>query len=266
MANLIIATPIVSDDGTLTAGSAAAGLPVSNLVDIQPGNKWRATALASAWCQNDLGAAKAVDLVALLYTNATSTAQWRIRAANSVASVTSNPDYNSGLLTFWPTTGLETWDFTHGIHWIASTQTYRVWRIDVSDSSNPDTYFEAGRWYISDAFQPTQNMQYGVALAWNDESPKPKSLGGQIVPVVRNQSRIADLRLSFIDEAEMYSNIFEIERRRGASKDVLVIFDPVASARLMDQTIYGLMETRNPIVNRAFEVFEKRIRIEEMPQ
>ena len=264
MANLVLATPILSDAATLAAGPSAAALPVTNLQTMQPGQVWRATDLASVYVTADLGAAAAITLIALLSTNASSTGTWRARAAASAAAVTSSPAYDSGSVALWATAGLSNWPRTDAILMPAAAQTYRYWRIDVSDGSNPAGYFDAGRLYLSAAWQPTINISFGWSLRWVDDSPIQRSVGGQAYPLRREPRRVLDCRLDFLSEAEMYANAFEIDRRRGRARDVLAIRDPADTAHRQQQTVYGLQQDTPPIVNPNFDIFSKRILVEEL--
>ena len=73
MGNLILATPILSDAATITAGTETAAGPVTNLQKMQPTDLWEA-ATTAAYCEIDLGAVTAFNLVALLATNAVAVA------------------------------------------------------------------------------------------------------------------------------------------------------------------------------------------------
>lgn len=268
--NIVIATPVLSDAAVLTAGSEAADMPAANLLTQQPIDVWRATDLANAYLVADLGAAAAINLVALLYTNASSAAQWRVRAAASEADLTAAPGYDSGLVDMWPHAGLETWDWTHAFRWLGvagatpGPQTFRWWRIDVADPGNAAGYVQAGRLYLAAAWQPTRNLLYGWSVGFIDFSAKVRAAGGQILPGSRPLHRVARFALRCDSESEMYDNAFEIDRRRGTSGDVLVLRDPATPSRLMKQSVYGTLSSLEPIVNARFNVFEKPYEIEEM--
>lgn len=264
MSNLIFARPL-ADGGTITTGSEVASLPAGNLLTPQPSDPWRATDLANAYVELDLGTAVEINLIALLYTNASSAATWRIRAAASQANLTAAPDYDTGSNTFWPQSGLEDWSFTHGFIWLdASTQTRRWWRIDVSDAGNPDGYFQAGRLYLAKPFQPATNIEFGWSVGYADPSPKRRATGGQTYPLLRSRSRVLNFSYSFMSESEMFDNLFDLNRRRGASEDVLVIVDPDATANIHERIVYGLVDDLKPIINSSFNIFEQPYRLEEM--
>lgn len=272
MANrIVIATPKLSDAGTITAGSEAAAMPASNLLRQQPGDRWRAEDLSSAWLQLDLGSATAINLIWLGYTNASSAATWRIRAASTEAGLTGgSPGYDSGALDHWPTTGLDDWlstypGFTHAYKWLGtSAQTFRYWRIDISDSANADGYYQAGRLYLANAWQPTRNIAYGWNVGWADPSDTVRAASGAGFSNRLRRYRELRFSLPFLSEDEMYSNAAAIDRLRGASGDMLVIPKPETPARFMDQAIYGLSRDLRPIVQARTSIFQKPYLIEEL--
>jgi len=265
MANAILATPALSDAGLLTAGSEETTLPGINLQNAQPSKKWRTTSLSNIYVEIDLTAAKEINLVALIGHNGSSTGTWRVRAATSQANLTAAPGYDSGSVSLFATTKPTGWTELPTILWLgSSTQTYRWWRFDVTDASNTDGYFQAGRLYVSFAWQPTVNIQYNGAIAWIDPSPVGQSVGGQMYPTPRALRRVIEFSFDFLDEDEMMNNAFEIDRLRGSSGDVLFIRDPAATTHLHRNTIYGLIRDLQPIINTTFGVFTKPFRIEEM--
>lgn len=95
MSNIIIAKPY---SATITAASAASTMPASNLNLAQPTDVWRSTSLTSQYIVADLGSAKAVDTIALMFTNLTSAATMRIRGATSQANLTASPGYDSSTI------------------------------------------------------------------------------------------------------------------------------------------------------------------------
>ena len=220
--------------------------------------------MANSFLTADLGSAQAIDLIALLHSNASGTATWQIRGATSEANLTAAPGYDSGAITLWPATGLEDWDFVHGIHFIAAAQSFQWWRVDVNDASNADGHIQAGRLYIAAAWQPTDNMIFGAAIGWQDFAPKRRSLGNQIYPIQRTPARVFDLTLDLLTETEMFANGFTLDRLRGTARDILLIRDPDAAAQVQNQTVYGLFSELPPVVFAEFDAFEKRFRIEEM--
>lgn len=267
MGNIILATPLISDLGEIVSvGSEVASMEAVNLLKIQPTDLWRASDLDNIWFEIDLGSAKAIRLVAMLFTNASSSATMRVRGATSQGNLVSSPGYDSTAVSHWPTSGLDNWDRTHGIDYNDIANTFRWWRIDIADASNPDGFYEAGRCYLSTIFQPTLNINFNWDIGWKDSSAIQESAGQQSYPEIKNKLRELKFTLDFQSESQMFGSEtpFETDRLRGSSKDILAIIDPDNADRIMDWTVYGLMKNLKPISNPNFQLYRKSFVITEM--
>lgn len=280
MSNIVIARPELGDAAVITAGSAGATTPASNLQRKQPTDIWQTVDLSTAYLIIDLGSSQAINLIALLFTNATSGAIWRIRAASSEALLYTAPVYDgptfqyllteagdyltteSGdrLLTespggiLWCSDTLES--RRHGLLFLTTPITARWIRIDITDVANPDGMFRAGRLYVSNAWQPSINMQYGWSNGWDDASPITETRGRNLIPNAKPPIPVVDFSLAFLSEDEMLTNAYEIDRVRGASKDMLVITNPDASVHLQKHMFYGLMSNGRKISNKQYALYE----------
>lgn len=278
MGHVLLAEPSLGDAAVLTAGSAAAELPVTNLQATPPDLVWRALDLDNAHVVADLGTAKAIDLVWLGYTNASASAAARVRGAVSEAALTSNPGYDSGMLPLWPTLDAldlawtdpdddparRAWGRMPLLHLPPAAQAWRWWRIDVADAANPDGYFQAGRLYLARAWQPAQNIDYGWSHVHVDESPAERAAGGGLSIAARRQWRQRTFELKAKSEADIWDNAVALERRFGASGDLLFLHDPEATGmRVLDGLLYGRMTEAEPIVQLRTRVWRKRITFEE---
>jgi len=265
MSNIVIASPELLEAATITAGSEAGGMAASNLKLLPGRGRWRATALGSANLVVDLGAAFAINLIALLYTNATSAATWRIRGATSEANLTAAPGYDSGNIAHWPAqTGLGDWAWTHAFKFLTTAQNYQWWRIDITDAANPAGYYQASRLYIAAAWQPSINISFGASHGWVDPSEHGRSRAGQIAVREMNAYRAMNFQLRFQSEAQLFDNAFRLDRLRGRRRDVLVIRDPDTTTRGMDWCICGIVTDVSPIAHPAFDIYEKSYRLEEL--
>tara|TARA_R110002096_G_scaffold172484_2_gene346170 strand:- start:4017 stop:4823 length:807 start_codon:yes stop_codon:yes gene_type:complete len=267
MGNTVISNPAIVDAATITAGSALANMPVTNLLRTQPKDRWRSDDLNNLYLVVDLGSAQAINLIALLFHNATQSATWRIRAATSEANLTAAPGYDSTAVNMWDATWPSDEDPVHSITWLGSSpETYQWWRIDVSDLSNPDNYFQVGRLYIDNAWQlpANKNIEYGWELRFIDPATKSRSKAGQLYAESAQRWRQIIMSINFQSEDEMYDNVYELIRRRGISKDIFVIRDPDATKHLIRQSIYGQLAQMPPIANTRTNIFRSRFIIEEM--
>ncbi len=261
MGNLVIATPTWSDLATLTASSELASAPVANLQRMQPTDLFQAASSADFYLEADRGSAQPFNLVALLYTNVGGSGTWRVRAADTQGGLTSSPPYDSGSLTFWASPNLDTWTRRHSLLWIPAGVTRRWVRIDVGSVG---ATFQGGRLYIGQAWQPSRNYQYGGGLGHVDLSPKTRANGLHTVPTAKPTLVQQDFQLDFLSEAEMYANLFELRRLRGATKDVLVCLNPDDTTYRHQAMCYGLLDWTERITRPAFKRFAQNFRIEEL--
>lgn len=50
------------------------------------------------------------------------------------------------------------------LHYLSSAQTYRYWQLQITDTSNPDTYIEIGELFLGSYFEPDKNFSYGTGV------------------------------------------------------------------------------------------------------
>ena len=266
--NLTIAHAALSDAGTLsTAASVAGNMPLANLQAIQPTDATRFLTPGSAYFELDLGSAKAIDFVALLNTNGSSAATWRVRADSTQAGLSGgSPGYDSTTKTLWPSTGLDDWDFVHALLNIGADKTFRWWRVDIADASNPDGYFQAGRLLLADAWRPTHGLTVaeGAELGWRDPSAWNVARGGQTYVDAVPRARFLRFGVTLIDDTELFPRGLWLDRTRGSSRDVLVSLDPDHATLAQDWTLCGLMKELSPARTQDINRWQKRFEIEEL--
>lgn len=260
---LVLATPVLSDAAELEASSAVGSMPVSHLQRFQPTDWWQTTTMdiSGQYLDIVLPAGAEWNLISLLYTNAISTTEWRVRAADDKGDVTSAPPFDTTFVSHWPVAGLEGWEWTHSLLWLPTARTERYLRIDVRDA-NLD-FYRAGRLYVANGWQPSHHVKYGWGSGHQENKRQQRAEGGAVFPRIQPRLRVLNGRLNFLDEDEMFSQAWELDRARGVSEDVLAILDPTHATHVHRWMVYGLMRDLPPIVNEAYEVFEKPFEIEE---
>lgn len=267
MGNMLLATPIISDNAVITGSVTAGSLPIDNLKTSPIGHVARFSTPSSVIIQAVIS--KPINLIAVLGHNGSTTGTSRVVAADTLAGLDTTPDYDSGLLPIRSNQpdytgsnidgGLDT---NHFILFLPVALNHQYWRVELSDPSV--SYLDVGRFYLSNAWQPETNMDYGVAQGFIDPSIINRTVSGRIVPRQRPKYRYVDFQLSFASEQEIYDNAFEIDRLRGMTKDVLFINDPDNLPMIQKRSVYGTMQSLPPIVNSHFALFEKSFRIEEI--
>lgn len=267
----LILSPSLSDAGTLTAASSASGFGVANLQSQAAHKVWRSNNLTSQFLQIDLGAGYSGDInnqatfhVWLGYTNARSATTWRVRFDDD-SDPTTSPDHDSGVISIFPSGSMTSLDtaFPDGVHgYYAFGPTFldcRYIRIDLADASHPDGYFQASRIVVGIEFagnyhqaglpQPTPvtawSPSYGAAYGSgvpSEQEPEDsiRADGGQLWPFERERPASVPYRFKNLSRQEV-SNLRELYRFRGTSKDIVSIMDPSTTQYLQENTVHGFL-------------------------
>lgn len=257
MSNVIIASPHLSDAATISGSEAVGDMSLLNLKAKNLYKKYRTTNL-SAQINIDLGSAQSIDFAAIVCHNATAAGKVTIKAGSTSAV----SDYNSSALDL--ITGDDLGFEKNAFASKFSSQNYRYWRFDFSDGSNPDSYLEMGRIYLSNAFQPSKNASWGLSEGYADDSRTRKTVAGGLSSVNRDPYKTASFQLDFGTAAEMYLQAREIDRLRGLSKDIIFIPDIADTAYFQERFIYGKMTSMPPVILDFYNIYRKAYEIEEI--
>jgi hypothetical protein len=241
MGNIVIGTPELSDAATLYPSTETTAGPATSLQTMQPTDVWEAGG-GAPYIEIDLGAVSNFNLIALLFTNATGADQWRVRTANTQGALVSAPVYDSNyeVVSYVGSEG--------HVFMFPGALSNRWVRIDLIAAVNP---FMAGRLYISNAFQPTINYDYGGEDGYDDDTLIDVTDGGNLIPNDGANRAIVSFTLNLSDETERHT-IREINKARGAQDDVVVITDPDAAVNKADVIYYGLLQRRRAAITTVF--------------
>lgn len=243
----------------ITGTTPSTGTSFANLLEPQPTDLFACAPSSSMYLEFDRGGDAAFNVVSLLYTNATSAAQWRVRAGPSSGTWSA---FDSGTLTLWPQPGLETWRYAHAFLFIPATVTARVVRIDIDDAGNPATRFYVGRAFISLMWQPTFNYDYGINFGHVGQSQKRRMPGSQTRRLARRPVPFVEWTIKMLQRDEMFSIAHRIERERGDAEDVLVVADPGDALHLQEMMAYGTVSDLQAISLTTHNRYEKTWRVE----
>ena len=142
----------------------------------------------SQYIDFDLGSAKAVNYICVLAHNLTSSATVTIMA-NSTQSW-STPPVSENLTV----ADKIIYNFT-------ATKTYRYWRLNISDSTNPDTYIEISKVYIGDYIQ-LPYMAKNQKIPTASTSDVSESNGGQVFGNAGYFYQYGTINFSVIEDSE----------------------------------------------------------------
>ena len=232
MANLVLGYRDRVAAGTVTASTETPTLPAINLQHpfLSP-NRWRSTA-NTASVLVDFGASYTIGAAALLGTNLTAAATFRLRV--SANSDLSTPTYDTGVSEI--AAGVDT-DYGHLIHVLTDPAAGCYLGLALTDSSL--SYIEAGRLWAGTAFQPDHNYSFGARDTTLDSTRIVPSESGQAWVELGVTQREIRLRLEALTDTEVNADIAAM-RRLGRGRDVLAVLNP-GSTNLGRDSIFGLI-------------------------
>lgn len=230
MANVVLGYSDHVAGGTVTASTELPTLPAINLQHpFMAPNRWRSTANV-ATIDVDFGAAYSNGVIALLKSNLTAAATFRLRLSNS-PSMTPTV-YDTGVSQI--NAGVDT-HYGNLIHILPTAQSSQYLRLELTDSSL--TYIEAGRLFSGAKFQPSHNYAYDYKRTTLDSVRFTESESGQNWTEVGVRKEEVRLHFEALTDAEVQSD-FAFIRLTGRHKDVLAVLNP-ASSNLGRDSIFG---------------------------
>lgn len=244
------------DEAIIEAGNQVSNLPIQNLQNSQVAVKWQTqSGINSTYFLADLTSIVAVSCIALIGTNLTSTATVRIRGSNTDSSAVAGEIVDTGVLS-----GVVSDNYRNFYRAFTTPYSARYWRIDIEDTSL--NYLRMGRAFIGPAWSPSKEMNFGWTIGYTDASRITRSQGGQLYIDESFQFRALDFTLSFMDQAEMINNGFELTRRNGGVRDVLVMPDENGTFN-SELSIFGLVSGASPLTHVTYQIYRIRYRVEE---
>lgn len=245
-----------TDAAILTAGSEIVTLPGANVQQPHLSRKWHTAAgVKSSHLLYDMGSSVARSILAVLGTNLTPTATYRVRASDVDPTATGTLLLDTGVLAAGVKTGYG------AIYKAFAATTASYWRVDLADAGVASN-LQIGRVVLAPTWQPSVNMELDWRVTAMDPSEVEDSYGGQTYADVRPQRRVLSFSLDFMEEAEMYGNAFALARSAGIVRDVLAIPD-IAGAFLSEQAVWGLLTASEPLSNPRIGLFRQRFTIRE---
>lgn len=139
--------------------------------------------------------------------------------------------------------------------WMAQTTyvtdtdaTARYWRINISDTSNPDGYVDIGRLIIASGIQPSVNASLGATLGWTTSSTREESDGGAFIHNTRARRREARILLDVQSEAEAFGDLWLMQQRAGTTGQVFFVLDADDDATLLwKRSFLGVLRELSPV-------------------
>lgn len=260
------------DSATLTGSSEVATLPRTNLQNKILGKVWRSTGITSQYVSADLLSAQSINCIAFLNHNFTSAATFRLRGSNisdfsttlydqafdvwvSPISPTSPLNVTPLVINFLEPTYLVDQNGNYFVDengnriQTSSPTTLRYWRVDFTDAGNTDGYFQIGRMWLGQYFEPVKNINWPWEISWFDPSITTESLGGQPYTDIQDRRRLINFSITRLSKAEKLT-LLDIQNTVGFRNDVIISLIPdKTNTEWYYSTFYGRFSGTFPISN-----------------
>jgi hypothetical protein len=239
--NIAAASVNIAGNGTLTASSAATGMPITLLQQKDPIRRWRSAAGTTAYFDLTFSTTQSADTFSIIGTNLTAAGTVRIQLSNVAAG-------NSDI---WDSTALagQVDPVYQDAHILAPAvkSGWKYCRITLTDTSL--SYIEAGFLFFSTRTQLSYNFDYGHQFYPVDPCDHKKTAGGttDIVPHGPIYRRCV-LTVGSLTEAQRWSVFQAIGMTNGRSTPILLILDP-SSSNLGRDSIFGLIQDDVPVTS-----------------
>lgn len=248
----------LADRGAVTASSFAIATPPPVLQSPHVARRWRGVAGAAEYLTIDLFAVKPVDCVALFGLNLSAAGLTRIRLSAGDSSALDGAAYDSD--PAGPVAGRVNPRWPALIHLLPAPVMARYVRIDLQEPGA--AFIEAGRIFVGATTQFETNFAYGWSRGYVDRSRTTESRGGQTYVDRDNSYRVLELQFGFVEAAERWGVIEDVDQFNGKHTDVLLITDPTSS-ELGRDSVWGLMEDVTPVSQPNLDLYSKTYRIKE---
>lgn len=253
---------------TFSGGSWEATLSAANLGDPRLSKVARSTDcdLASTQFDIDLGAVQTVRSNNLITHNLSLDAYARIRWFSDAARLVEV--YSSGWREVFPpvyqTEDLEWeapnfWDckFTeeeragiNAVHAVFApySTAARYGRVEINDQDNAAGFVQIGRFFAGEGFQARVSARWGAGLGVDDEGERIASLSGAEYDLGGPTRRRIGCDLGPMPTGDA-RRLFEIQRRKGRARDIVVHWDPTDPGLSLQRTFLARFERQNLISN-----------------
>ena len=204
------------------ASSAKSTLPASNLGTDEMGAEWQtAEGVDEAYVVADVGSDLPVSVMALLNLACSSAASFTFKVSNSDPTGLAGEVYSSlPFYQFDPT-------WRHLVHVLPSQVMGRYRRIEISD---PGAARIAAACMPQGAFwQPAHNVEYGVALGFEDDDQRTYTRGGVEYIDAAAQRRVLRARLPALTAEDHSDQLMPMARHAARRRPILAILNPAAT-------------------------------------
>ena len=239
MPNMILSHRNRADAATLSGGSWLAARPLSNLQSRFLSKVARSSdaTTASTLLDCDFGAAMAIRVVALRFTNLSLNATIKIQLRTATAGGGTLVAGHSDFVAIWPAmyagspdrqpTAEEAEDLPKLFLLVLEAEVEaRFLRIEIVDTANADGYVELSRLWAGPAWQPERNFTYGAEFGLTDDTETSESPAGAVFAGTTRKRRTMSLSLDWLDLDEGFQQALDITYRLGQTGQLLACASP----------------------------------------
>ena len=264
MANALLTIPDWSDGGAFTSSVASGNFPVANLGKLSL-DRYENTAPTSFTIDIDHSTGATADMLtfALLYTNASASATWRITVADTFGDLTGETGTYAQLLA--PTLMRRAiTDYTdpaaanriHAYYVHSAVVTHRWVRFTIAETVN--STFRARRAMVG-SHDPFANLNIGYGSdygAFSDRSRRGESSRGRLTMSRGFIAQEESFQGFFVTEADM-KTLMKMYEQRGGSQDWLFVRDrnTALTDRMEESVVSGYLPTKFKVQHTSFGLF-----------
>ena len=228
--NVLFLSPRDSDLATMTASTAVASLPVTNLQNQEPSRVWRTTSATNQYVDIIFARSAPWNAVAMSAFTGTDAMVWRLSFYAAAADIGVTPALTSGWQSVWPEGYRHTdpeWGPEVALLQVTNEDTnYRYARVEFSDPSDTSGYIDIGRLAVGRAAQFGINCDFGNGVTFAPNDTQEPNGWGQIFTEPRPANRLFEMTWSALGQREVHNVAMELTRLRGLGGDVFCFLDP----------------------------------------
>jgi hypothetical protein len=276
MAKLRIVSRNLVDGDLATVVASSAVLPASNLYDPDRTTIWRAAGTSATLTVSVVSGSLWVDTVALMTSNLTSSATWRIQRydgatllADSGSQLACQPVPLGALRWGRQPLGVNGFAFglaAQSVYWAPSAARVTQVVITIDDPTNTAGYIEGSRLVVGERWTPSNNFNWGAVLTPDSLTQQRRYESGALRSIKGARFRRLSLSLANMtpDDRAVFS---QLQQLVGTDRDFLICAYPESGADVFkeaDYTMLGKFPRASGITSSTFGRFAAPIEVEEV--
>ena len=241
----LITTNLVMSS-TVTVSSQDIYFPITNLKNQLRSKRFRTTSKTDQWIVNDLGSAKPVDsVIVLLPKEGTISSTQVIKIQANATNVWTTPSLDITMTVS---------EYRQASHYFASDETYRYWRLSITDPSATTNYVEISKLVIGKA-EVIQCAQNGFKINYDDYTKNQSNEFGTVYSDIFPTIKTFSLNYNVLTYEEIVQ-LEDIFIRLGSHNPIFVVLDETDVTFDKDRySIYGLLSDSFDITHVNYKLF-----------